>query len=312
MFSKRKELFIIKTTTLLIDGNSVAYTINIAECKNEKDFVHKFMFRLREYGKQFTSLPKAILFFDDKFGGNWRENLYPDYQKGRREAKLKYTQVQIEESKKRSEYLHYLKSQIDDSKYMYLHYPKTETDDLIALYCNNVQKENETVVILTTDKDLFQLIRENGNRKVQILFLIKRKLIKEEKLGKQILEDKIWLGDNSDSIPGVCKNVGKTTIEDLKKFLHSTEDYMYKTGENLDIHDVKKMKNLCCDTLNIKYIPSFSNFSQEQLDLNRKLIDLSYVVEQDENQNNIKTNYLKEVVDKAKFSPFAFYNLQLK
>ena len=263
-----------------------------------------FFSRLREYAKQFPSLPKFVLFFDDKFGGNWREELYPDYQKGRREAKTKYTNEQIEENKKRAEYLKYLKEQIDNSKYMYLHYPHTETDDLLALYCNNLQEENETVIILTTDKDLFQLIKEKGNKKVQILFLIKRKLIKDEKLGKEALKNKIWLGDNSDSIPGVCKNVGKTTFPDFEIFINKMKE------NNIDPTDKEKAKKIS-EELKIKYIPSFSNFDKEQLDINTKLIDLSYVVEKDKKEDGIKTDYLKENIDKARFSPFALYNIQL-
>lgn len=300
----------MKKNTCLCDGNAIAYTISMDSCKDEKDFCRIFFYRLREYAKNFSSMPKFILFFDDKFGGNWREELYPDYQKGRKEAVLKYTQVQKDEQDKRKEYLKCLKEKINNSKYMYLHYPHTETDDLLALYCNNVQQEDETVTILTTDKDLFQLIRETGKRKVQVLFLIKRKLIKDETQGKEVLQNKIWLGDVSDSIPGVCKNVGKSSIEDLKKFLFGVEEFQHKTGENVDITDKKEAKKIS-ETLQLKYIPSFSNFSLEQLELNRKLIDLSYVVERDEQEGNPKTKYLKENVEKARFSPYSIYNISL-
>lgn len=294
-------------TTLLIDGNAVAYTINLSLCKNENDFIRMYLSHIREYAKQFTSMPKAILFFDDK-KDNWRERLYPDYQKGRKEAKNKYTEIQLEEAKRRSEYLTCLKEKINKSRYTYLHYPHTETDDLISLYCNNIQKENETVIILTTDKDLFQLIREKGNKKVQVLFLIKRKLIKDEKLGQQILEEKIWLGDNSDSIPGVCKNVGKANFEDLKKFLFALEEYETKLDDKVDISDKSVCKKIA-ESIEVRYIPSFSNFDNEQLQVNQKLVNLSYVVELDEKENNVKTNYLKENVEKAKFSPFGFYSI---
>nr|CAI9751373.1 exonuclease [uncultured phage]CAI9752258.1 exonuclease [uncultured phage] len=289
--------------TLLIDGNAVAYTINIAQCKDEKQFAKFFFSRLREYAKQFTCMPKALLFFDDKAGGNWREELYPDYQKGRKEAKNKYTPVQLEESQKRSAYLNNLKQTLDTSKkYTYVHYPHTETDDLISLYCHNVQEENETVTILTTDKDLFQLIRQTGNKKVQVLFLIKRQLIKDESVGKTALEEKVWLGDHSDSIPGVCKNVGKVTYPDFRVFINKMQE------NNIDPTDNVQAKKVS-ESLGIKYTPSFSNFNKEQLSINKKLIDLSYVVELDAKQDNKKTNYLKEVANTAKFSPYALYNI---
>lgn len=287
-------------TTLLIDGNSVAYTINLNSCHNSKDFRKLFFLRLREYAKQFTSMPKCILFFDDKFGGNWREKLYPDYQKNRREAK--YTEIQRKEHETRKIYLDDLEKFIANSKHKYLHYPHTETDDLIALYCNNIQKENETVVILTTDKDLFQLIREKGNKKVQVLFLIKRKLIKNEKEGQEILHNKIWCGDPSDSIPGVCKNVGKLTLPSLETYINVLRD------NNISFDDTENIKRVC-ESKNIKYIKSFDNFSQEQLELNTRLINLSYVVELDEKENNVKTNYIRDNVKSALFSPYAITSL---
>lgn len=291
--------------TCLADGNAVAYTINIANCSNEEDFCKKFLERLRDYSRSLHTMNKVVLFFDNKTGGTWRDSLYPSYQEGRKAAKENYTPEQVAEAQLRSKYMKYLKDKIDKgTKFCYLSYPHTETDDLISLYCNNIQEEGETVTILTTDKDLFQLIREKGNRKVQVLFLIKRKLIKEEERGKQALSDKIWLGDNSDSIPNVCKNVGKSNIDDLKAFVTMLKEHK---DENYDITDTNKMKKVC-ESYGLRYIPSFSNFSQDQLRLNTKLIDLRYVVKLDNNEGNIKTDYLRENIKKAKISPFALYS----
>lgn len=295
----------MKSYTCLVDGNAVSYTINISNCYDENDFCRKFLERLRDYSHSLHTMSKTILFFDDKLGGTWRDKLYPSYQEGRKAAKEKYTPEQIAESKLRSKYIKYLKDKINNSKKLYyLSYPHTETDDLISLYCNNLQEEGEIVTILTTDKDLFQLIDESENHKVQVLFLIKRKLIKDEEQGKQVLFDKIWLGDNSDSIPNVCKNVGKSNVKDLQKFIHMLNSHK---EENYDITDVNKMKKIC-ENFNIRYIPSFSNFSQEQLKLNTKLIDLKYVVKLDEEENNIKTDYLRENIEKVKMSSFALYS----
>lgn len=296
-----------KQYTCLADGNAVAYTINIGNCNDEEDFCRKFLERLRDYSRSLHTMNRVIIFFDDKVGGTWRDALYSEYQAGRKAAKENYTPEQLAEAKLRSKYIRYLRDKIDNSeKFCYLSYPHTETDDLVSLYCNNIQEEGETVTILTTDKDLFQLINEDENHRVQILFLIKRKLVKDKEQGKQALLDKIWLGDNSDSIPNVCKNVGKSNIEDLQKFVAMLKEHK---EENYDITDVNKMKKVC-ESLNLRYIPSFSNFNQEQLNLNTKLIDLKYVVELDEKENNIKTDYLRENVKKAKISPFALYSFK--
>ena len=292
------------STTLLVDGNAVAYTIPIADCVDEKDFAKRFLGRLREYAKQFTSIPKAIIFFDTKTGGTWRDKIYPDYQKDRRAQRENYSDAQRDESDKRNAYLAYLKQQIDKSKFNYLGYPHTETDDLIALYCNYIQEEGETVVILTTDKDLFQLIREKGKKKVQVLFLIKRRLIKEEKEGKEILEKKIMLGDPSDSIPSVCKGVGPKYYPDFKTFL-------MKMKETETDPTNKEAAKKVSESLGIKYIASFSNYSQEQLRTNKMLVDLNTVCENDVKDGYEKTEYIRRNLDTAKFSPYSFYNIKI-
>lgn len=290
-------------TTCLVDGNAVAHTILLKECKDEQTFVRKYFSRLRDYSNSFTSLPKFILFFDDKQGGTWRDNLYPSYQEGRKTQKAKFTQEQLDDDIRLSSYVRYLKSVIDNSnKFKYIEYPHTEADDLISLYCNNIQQDDETVTIFTTDKDLFQLINNSSVKRVQVFFLVKRQIIKDTKEGEEALITKLWLGDNSDSIPGVCKNVGEKSIEDLKTFIK------FAKSESFDYKDVAISKEKC-KTANIKYVPSFSNFSYEQYLLNKKLIDLQYVVELDKKDNNIKTQYIIDNLKYCKVSPFALYGL---
>lgn len=292
-----------KQHTLLIDGNAVAYTIKIIDSQyveDKKDFVRQYLGRLREYAKQFSTLnTKAILFFDNK-QGNWRETLYPDYQKQR---KVTHTQDQQYEAELRKQYLDYLKQKFDKSqKYHYVSYPHTETDDLIALYCKCLQQEGETVTILTTDKDLYQLISENVRKPVRILSIVHRKLIRSEIEGQNALHRKIWLGDNSDSIPGICKNVGEKSINDFRIFLDVMQE------QNVDPTDKEKAKEIC-ESLGVRYIPSFSNYDRDQHELNKKLIDLSYVVELDHQNGDEKIKFMRDICERAKFSPGSIYSL---
>lgn len=291
------------STTILVDGNAVAYTVPVASCNSEQEYSKKFFSKIREYSKQFTSMVKVIVFFDDKVGGTWRDELYPDYQKCRQVHKEKRTAEEEDIAIKRSKYLDYIKSCFDRSKYTYLSYPHTETDDLISLYCNYIQEEGETVIIATTDKDLYQLIRDTGKKKVQVLSLVKHKVIKDEKEGKQALENKIMLGDASDNIPSVCNGVGQKYYPDFKIYLKNMKD------NDVNPNDADKAKKLC-ESLNIKYIKSFTNFDKEQLKLNKKLIDLQTVCELDEKADFEKTNYIKENLLKAKVSPYSLYNIK--
>lgn len=293
-----------KQHTLLIDGNAVAYTIKVIDSQyvnDKKDFCRQFLSRIREYAKQFSSLnTKAILFFDSK-QDNWREKLYPDYQKQRKVAH--HSQDKIQETELRREYLTYLKDKFDRSKrYQYVSYPHTETDDLVALYCKCIQQEGEMVTILTTDKDLYQLISEDVHKPVRVLSIVHRKLIRSESEGQEALFNKIWLGDNSDSIPGICKNVGVKSIKDFKTFLEAMKD------NDVNPTDRDKAKKVC-ESLNIKYIPSFSNYDKEQHRLNEKLIDLNYVVELDHKNDDEKIRFLQTISEQAKFLPGSIYSL---
>lgn len=289
--------------TYLVDGNAVAYTLKISEYESEKEYARAYFNRLRDYAKTYPTMGKMILFFDDKHG-TWRDEIFPDYQKNRRAQREKYTEEQRNEAIRRSQYIKYIQEKINESKFNYVHYQHTETDDLVALYCNSIQEDGETVIILTTDKDLFQLIRETGKKKVQVLFLIKRHMVKDEKEGKQILEKKIMLGDPSDSIPSVCHGVGPKYYDDFKIFLKNMKE------TNTDPTDIEKACAVS-ESLGIKYIKSFSNFSKEQLKLNKILVDLRSVYEKDKKDNYEKTNYLKEIIKTAKVSPYSFYNIKL-
>lgn len=291
-------------TTLLVDGNAVSYVVNVNSCKDEKEYAKQFIDFIRNYGRQYNSFCDIILFFDNK-NGTWRDEIYPDYQKTRKTIRDNYTPIQKSEMEKRSYYINYLKEQIDKTKtYSYVSYPHTETDDLVSLYCKNIQEQDETVIILTTDKDLYQLISENKNKKVSVMSIVNHELIKSEEEGKSVLEQKILLGDSSDNIPSVCKGVGKKYLSDFKVFLTKTKQ------NNVDTSNKEECKKLC-DLLGIKYINSFSNFNIEQLRLNKQLIDLNTVCERDKNEGYPRTKYLKDNISKFKISPFALYKIKL-
>lgn len=291
------------SVTLLIDGNALAHTIDVKSCNSGRDFARKMFNKIQNYAKLSTSLCKMILFFDDKVGGTWRDNLYFDYQKNRKAQKLKEDADKKDENIRRSQYIKYIKDMIDSNgKITYLSYPHTETDDLVALYCKEIQDDGEKIIILTVDKDLYQLISKDKKKPVEVFALREKKFIKDEDEGRQILEQKIMLGDPSDSIPSVCSGVGPKYYTDLKKLL------TYMQENNLDISDTSQYKKIA-ESANLKYINSFSNFSVEQLYINKKLVDLNSVLDL-ENKNEL-VNYIKDNLKQARISPFALHNIKL-
>ncbi len=92
-----------------------------------------------------------------------------------------------------------------------------EADDIIATYCKLAQEQGIHVTIVSSDKDLMQLVNDN----VKMYDEMKDKLIGREqvieKFGvppENVLDVLSLMGDSSDNIPGV-PSVGPKTASDL-------------------------------------------------------------------------------------------------
>jgi DNA polymerase-1 len=96
-----------------------------------------------------------------------------------------------------------------------------EADDLIASYCCEAKKENLEVVIVSSDKDLMQLISPG----VSMLDPMKQKPIGEkevlDKFGvtpDKVIEVQALIGDPTDNVPGVPSIGPKTAAELINQF----------------------------------------------------------------------------------------------
>ena len=99
--------------------------------------------------------------------------------------------------------------------------PGFEADDIIGTLAKKYSSDEIDIVIVSSDKDMFQLVNEN----VSVLDSMKKKLYGakevEEKIG--VLPDKITdvfalAGDSSDNIPGV-RGVGiKTAVKIINEY----------------------------------------------------------------------------------------------
>jgi DNA polymerase-1 len=117
-----------------------------------------------------------------------------------------------------------------------------EADDLIGAYAKKASEEDFFVTVVTSDKDLMQLVKDES---VQVYDPIKNKSIKEadvfERYGVKPLQIVDYLaicGDASDNIPGVAGIGEKGAVELLSKFETLEEIY-----ENLESIEKPKLKN---------------------------------------------------------------------
>lgn len=122
--------------------------------------------------------------------------------------------------------------------------PGYEADDIIGTLAYDCEKNGNTCVIATGDRDSLQLVSDKTRvlltatkmGRPEIINYDKQALF--EKYGltpDEMIELKSLMGDSSDNIPGVA-GVGEKTATDLITRFHSI-DYIY---ENIDTIDVKE------------------------------------------------------------------------
>jgi len=167
----------------------------------------------------------AVIF--DSARKNFRNEIYKDYKANRSDApedlipQFKYIRKSVEAFNLPS---------IELSNY--------EADDLIATYAKKITKSGAKVTVISSDKDLMQLVSDN----IRLYDPMKSKVLGEkeviEKFGvkpQQVIDVQSLAGDSSDNIPGVPGIGIKTASELINK---------YKTLDNLlkKAHEIPQNK----------------------------------------------------------------------
>ena len=116
-----------------------------------------------------------------------------------------------------------------------------EADDLIATYCKQIINLGAKVTIISSDKDLMQLVSKD----VRLFDPMKSKVIEEkevkEKFGvkpNQVIDVQSLAGDSSDNIPGVPGIGIKTAAELINKY--ENLDNLLKNVEEIKQKKEKK------------------------------------------------------------------------
>ena len=156
-----------------------------------------------------------------------------------------------------------------------------EADDIIATYSNQASNEGWTVDIISSDKDLMQLVNDN----VKMVDPMKMVNIGREEVFKKfgvypekVIDVQALAGDSTDNIPGVPGIGIKTAAElineygDLDTLLGKAEEIKQpKRRENLiNYADLARISmKLVTLSKNIKEIESFNNFKRRDIDINK-------------------------------------------
>ena len=167
-----------------------------------------------------------------------------------------------------------------------------EADDVIATYTKKAEKENFNVCIISSDKDLMQLISDNvfmydAKKKVKI-----RRNDVKEKFGvypEQMLDFLTLKGDAIDNVPGV-EGIGDKTAEKLLNQFGNI-DNMLKDISKIEPKKIKEniQKNISNIELSKKLVSLYEdvplNISLE--DLKKKKYDMKILEDFYRDQNFI-------------------------
>ncbi len=170
------------------------------------------LFKLLEDARADDSKEKpthfAVIF--DSARKNFRNEIYQDYKANRSEAP--------EDLAPQFEYIRKSVKAFNLPSIELLNY---EADDLIATYAKQITKLGAKVTVISSDKDLMQLVSKD----IRLYDPMKSKIIGEkeviEKFGvkpSQVIDVQSLAGDSSDNIPGVPGIGIKTAAELINKY----------------------------------------------------------------------------------------------
>ena len=205
-----------------------------------------------------------------------REQIVYEYSKQKRIENGKYEETEDDKFERQKYILQNILEELCIRQY---EYENVEGDDIIAYYVKN-RLDNEKIVIVSSDKDLTQLINDN--------FIIYNPRLKDfitksnsiEKIGithENIVLEKILCGDASDNIKGI-KGIGEQTL--LKLFPQIKAE---KTDLNAIIAHSKELldERKAAKKKPLKSLENIVNGitdgcqGKEIYEVNKKIIDLS-------------------------------------
>lgn len=278
------------TKTLLVDGNNL---IKIG-FHGVKDYFHNgqhigaiwhFLNTLRRFIEE-NNYNKVVVFWDSDTNSSQRRLIYPKYKLNRKESSNEYKQESYEGQKQR------VKQYLEEMFVRQVEVENSEADDLIAYYCQISEDEDKT--IFSSDRDLTQLISE----KISIYSPSAKRYYKNGDTIKMsdfevphynVKTIKILTGDSSDNIDGIFYLGEKTLFKFFPELLEKPVDYtdILSKGEELlkENKDNKSLQNLLSGKT------KEGIFGDEYYDINKKLIDLSNPLINQEGKEMVNSYY---------------------
>jgi 5'-3' exonuclease len=234
---------------LIIDANNLSY--RWLQRPNYASFGADFIRTIQSLSKSYEA-SRTIVCFD--FGKSYyRMNMHEEYKGTRKKPQ------EEEEIKKYEDFFAVLNSLPDDLDEEVLKFRGVEADDILAWITQNVSDRYDHTWIVSSDRDLYQLVDEN----ISIFNIFGRKEVTLQTMAEdfevspsEYMLSRIIEGDKSDNILGI-EGIGPKRAQALAR--------EYKTLDNL--LEALPIKGRA------KYIQNL-NTGHEKLIRNEKLINL--------------------------------------
>ncbi len=264
--------------TLVIDGlNTFIRSWSTAPNLNDNgDHIGGIVGTLKSigYAIRLINPTRVVVVFDGKGGSNSRKEIYAGYKSERGKNKIKMrlnraASVEMnpeEESASMKRQMTGLGELLSALPVTIMIYDGIEADDVMAYIATTLKKENEKVVIMSSDKDFLQLV----NKDVSAYSPSKKKIYTIDEVKEEygfhphnFINFRMIDGDKSDNVEGIT-GLGAKTI--IKAFPILTEENVHTTESMLEYIETLPKK--------IKAHELFQN-NLEILKRNRKLMQLS-------------------------------------
>jgi 5'-3' exonuclease len=202
---------------LLVDGVNLAF--RYLQRKNYNNYTDDYIRTITSLGKSYGA--KRIICCFDAGASAYRKNMYPEYKQNRKIERSE------EEQERFTEFFNCLTDTIDALPFEHYKFKGIEADDVIAYFTKNLSAKYDHTWVISSDRDLFQLIKPN----VSIFNMYSRKEIDIDYLDtefglspREYSYARMIEGDAGDGITGVEGIGPKRSIALIKE---------YKTIENL-------------------------------------------------------------------------------
>jgi DNA polymerase-1 len=255
--------------TLVIDGlNTFIRSWSTAPNLNDNgDHIGGIVGTLKSIGYAIRTLnpTRVVVVFDGKGGSNSRKDIYSGYksERGKNKIKMRLNRAATvemnpeEESASMKRQMLGLGELLSALPVTIMIYDGIEADDVMAYIATELKKENEKVIIMSTDKDFLQLV----NKDVSVYSPSKKKVYNIDEVKEEFgihphnfINFRMIDGDKSDNVDGIAGLGIKSIIKGFpilaEETTHTTEtmvEYVNSLSKKIKAHELFLNNLVICE-----------------------------------------------------------------